>query len=359
MHPCSLLISIPSPRLQRLIVEQAFVLAQELEAAADSAPDGQVIDRCESFLLGNGRDFLRRMLESTLQYPRRRSRKKGGAARICPCGAAGTAQGQRVQNGDDRAGRDRSLAYLFRVPEPVAWGLFVDRILGLEGFLTRQATRLVCLLGGQNSFAAAERLLAECCGWKVSDETDPPGLPGGIHADRRLPGRIAGRRRGLRRAAGDVEFQTDAAKVNTTGGWRDMKIGIFARRERGEPATSAELGRPRLAGADDPGRVRGDRVDRRLRPPLGPMGGPTGDRGTGPRSPSWATAPSGSGTRRRGSSAAAHQILDIYHAAEHISDAGKEPSAKERPPRNDWLEEAAACCCPTVGPGSATTSERR
>ncbi len=41
-------------------------------------------------------------------------------------------------------------------------------------------------------------------------------------------------------AAGDVEFQTDAAKVNTTEGSRDMKIGIFARRERGEPATPAE-----------------------------------------------------------------------------------------------------------------------
>jgi hypothetical protein len=52
---------------QRLVVEQAFALATELEAAADSAPEGQIIDRCESFLLGNGRDFLRRLLESTLQ----------------------------------------------------------------------------------------------------------------------------------------------------------------------------------------------------------------------------------------------------------------------------------------------------
>src|SRR3954467_3953919 len=52
---------------QRLIVEQAYVLAKELESAADSAPNGQVIDRCESYLLGHGRDFLRRVLESTLQ----------------------------------------------------------------------------------------------------------------------------------------------------------------------------------------------------------------------------------------------------------------------------------------------------
>ena len=52
---------------QRLIVEQAFVMAQELETAADSAPEGQVIDRCEAFLLGHGRDSLRRVLEATLQ----------------------------------------------------------------------------------------------------------------------------------------------------------------------------------------------------------------------------------------------------------------------------------------------------
>ena len=63
--------------IQRTIVEQAFVLAQELETAADSAPQGQVIDRCESFLLSRGRDFLRRTLESTLQARAEALEKKG------------------------------------------------------------------------------------------------------------------------------------------------------------------------------------------------------------------------------------------------------------------------------------------
>ena len=52
--------------LQRPIVERALALAQELEATAGSAPDGQVIDRCESLLLGAGREFLRQALEDTL-----------------------------------------------------------------------------------------------------------------------------------------------------------------------------------------------------------------------------------------------------------------------------------------------------
>jgi hypothetical protein len=71
---------------QRLVVEQAFVMAQELETAADSAPEGQVIDRCESFLLGNGRDFLRRVLESTLQSRAEGLEKKGAPPESAPAG---------------------------------------------------------------------------------------------------------------------------------------------------------------------------------------------------------------------------------------------------------------------------------
>ncbi len=50
-------------------------------------------------------------------------------------------------------------------------GAHVDRLLGLDGFLTRQATRPVCLTGGRIAFAAASGMLATCCGWIVSDET--------------------------------------------------------------------------------------------------------------------------------------------------------------------------------------------
>jgi len=42
---------------------------------------------------------------------------------------------------------------------------------------------------------------------------------------------------GFRTAGGDVEFQTDGTMVNTTAGWREMRLSIFARRARGEPAS--------------------------------------------------------------------------------------------------------------------------
>jgi hypothetical protein len=39
-------------------------------------------------------------------------------------------------------------------------------------------------------------------------------------------------------AEGDPELQIDAGKVNTLEGWRDVKVGVFARRQRGEPTTA-------------------------------------------------------------------------------------------------------------------------
>jgi hypothetical protein len=72
--------------LQRLIVERALVLAQGLEATAGSAPTGQIIDRCESFLLDNGRESLRCTLEETLQAQVDDLEKKPRPAGSAPVG---------------------------------------------------------------------------------------------------------------------------------------------------------------------------------------------------------------------------------------------------------------------------------
>jgi hypothetical protein len=44
----------------------------------------------------------------------------------------------------------------------------------------------------------------------------------------------------FRHAEGQAEFQTDATTVNTLEGWHDMKIGVFAKREAGAPATAED-----------------------------------------------------------------------------------------------------------------------
>lgn len=217
-------------------------------------------------------------------------------------------------------------------------GYFADRILGLSGYLTRQATRLVCLLAGQNSFAVAARLLAECCGWKVSDETirrvcqaETPAIAA-FRAD--SPAASAA----FAAAAGDVEFQTDAAKVNTTEGWRDMKIGIFARRERGASATSAEwddrdvpaptlrVGFAAIEPIEDFAprwRQWADRLGITDRTTITVLGDGA----------AWIW---NAATEQFG---ACTQILDIDHAAEHIADAGKALFGEKTPAAAAFLEE--------------------
>jgi len=92
MNPATLDAMTP---LQRLIVERALALAQELEATAGSAPAGQVIDRCESLLLGNGREFLRRALEDTLQSRVDALEKKGHPAGSAPVARPAATRGGR------------------------------------------------------------------------------------------------------------------------------------------------------------------------------------------------------------------------------------------------------------------------
>lgn len=217
-------------------------------------------------------------------------------------------------------------------------GYFADRILGLEGFLTRQATRLICLLGGRNAFAVTEHLLSECCGWSISDERIRQACVAEATriADFRADSPAVAVT--FAEAHGDVEFQSDAAKVNTTGGWRDMKIGIFASRERGAPATSAEwddrdLPRPtnRVAFAaiepiDDFAPHWSEWADR-----LGIT-----DRTTITVLGDGAEWIWNAAMREFGDCS---QILDIYHAAEHISDAGKMLFGNGTPAAAAWLEK--------------------
>ena len=117
-----------------------------------------------------------------------------------------------------------------------------DAKLGIDGFLTVAARRLVCLAGGQRSFEHAEKLLKEFLGWHVSDER----IRQACHAEADL---VASQRTqappGFSPSSGAFEFQTDATKVNTDTGWRDMKIGVFSQRKAG-PASSLDDWKQRL-----------------------------------------------------------------------------------------------------------------
>ena len=228
-------------------------------------------------------------------------------------------------------------------------GAHVDRLLGFERFLTRQATRLACLTGGRVAFAAAAGIITACCGWTVSDETIRlacEGESGRIAEFDATPAAAAK----FTRAAGEVEFQLDGTTVNTAGGWRDMKIGIFARREPAKKATAAEWDSRKLPGPT--ARVAFAAIE-----PIEMFG---------PRIGAWAgrlklTDTAAITTLGDGAAwiwnAAAEQlpgsggVLDIYHACGHISEAGKKLFGERTVAARTWLEEGRAWLLSDGWPG--------
>jgi hypothetical protein len=77
--------------LQALLLEQALLLAQQLEQTAAAAPDGQVLARVEAAAVPAGRELTRRAVEAALQAQAEAAEKKGRRAAAAPAaaGAAG------------------------------------------------------------------------------------------------------------------------------------------------------------------------------------------------------------------------------------------------------------------------------
>jgi hypothetical protein len=61
---------------EALLMEQARLLAQELERTCNQAPDGQVLDQAEGVILKQGREFLRVALQASLQQQAKDVEKK-------------------------------------------------------------------------------------------------------------------------------------------------------------------------------------------------------------------------------------------------------------------------------------------
>jgi len=118
-----------------------------------------------------------------------------------------------------------------------AGGYPLDARVGINGYLTRQAVRLACRAGAQHSFGQAEDLLADWCGWHISAERIRQACHEEARAMAEWQAQNPAATEAFPKATGATEFQTDAVKINTDTGWRDMKIGIFAKRPLGPAAT--------------------------------------------------------------------------------------------------------------------------
>src|ERR1019366_6099312 len=95
-----------------------------------------------------------------------------------------------------------------------------------------------CRLAADLSFAASSEYMHEMLGVDLCAETTRTMVEGHGKKMARFQADDTTSEKAFQEAAGQVEFTTNAGKVNTREeGWKDLKIAVIAKREAGEPST--------------------------------------------------------------------------------------------------------------------------
>jgi hypothetical protein len=226
-----------------------------------------------------------------------------------------------------------------------------DRLLGLDGRLTPRARCMADRAGLSDPFRPAAALLRELAGWSVGAET----LRRYCHEDaaRARAGR-GGRRASpeqFGRAGGDWELHIDAGKVNTPGGYRDVKVAVYGRRGRAGAATSADYEQrdlPAPAARSVVAEVEeAHAFGRRCAAEAGRLGAPGGTLSVLGDGAEWIW------NLAREHFPAAAQVLDVYHGCEWLAKAGRAALGEGEGLRR-WLDGARARL---VGDGYAGVCE--
>lgn len=107
--------------------------------------------------------------------------------------------------------------------------------------VTDHARRVITTVATAWSFDRASAKLAEICSIKLSDDTiERVCQDEGEHARKWLRGGDSPGNalvHGFTKAVGEPEFYSDGLKINTTDGWREMRLNLLQKRERATPAT--------------------------------------------------------------------------------------------------------------------------
>ena len=218
----------------------------------------------------------------------------------------------------------------------------LDARLGVSGFVSPSAQRLLCLAAASWSFDRASANLKEFCGLSACDNTVRSVCQdhGGAMRDWQRDEPKASEP--FRKAGGDVEFQTDGTCVNTTEGWREMRLSIFAKRERGQPTKGRRDWEQRDLPAPH-ARV----IQAAIR--TGDQLGPSWRRMAGRLGLSDTTSVSviADGAKWIWNQAAGHLpgaagVLDIYHASEHLWGAAREQFGEGTGEARAWVHARRA-----------------
>jgi hypothetical protein len=117
----------------------------------------------------------------------------------------------------------------------------VDDVLGLDGRFSQTVQKHCCRLAADVSFAKTSEHLDEMLGVKIAAETVRTMVESHGREMAKFQPKDEATAAAFRQAPGEVEFATDAGKVNTREeGWKDLKIAVISKREAGDPATPDE-----------------------------------------------------------------------------------------------------------------------
>jgi hypothetical protein len=203
-------------------------------------------------------------------------------------------------------------------------GFHTDDLLGLDGSLSPRLQEKFCRLAADVSFATAGEHLASLLGVVLATETIRTYCERKAVAVARWQSSETDSADTFGAAQGQWEFAVDAGKVNTLEhGWRDLKIAVVQKRPAGEAASpdewqSRELpsASARMMWADI---AASKRFRRTWRPRLKRLGlGAMADLHVLGDGASWIWKSADRALT------GCRQTLDIYHACEHIADAGKQ-----------------------------------
>ena len=230
-------------------------------------------------------------------------------------------------------------------------GYHTDGLLGIDGSLSPRLQEKVCRLAADVSFNKTHEHIGSLLGVGVSSET-VRGC-----AERKAAGIARWQKSETDSAAtfakahGQWEFAVDAGKVNTLEkGWRDLKIAVVQKRPAGAPASPTEWQSRELPAAS--ARVMwadiapAKRFRRGWKTRLQRLGlKAMADLHVLGDGASWIWK---SANR---SLTGSHQTLDVYHACEHIADAGKKLFGKDTPAAAAFFERGRSLILEEGWPG--------
>jgi hypothetical protein len=214
----------------------------------------------------------------------------------------------------------------------------LDERLGVRHSMSPQAERLLCLAGASWSFDCSAKYLKELCGLSVSDNTIREVCQKQAGTMAQWQRESAEASQPFQAAKGDVEFTTDGTCVNTWEGWREMRLGIFSKRLPGPPASAEQWSKRELPTAHV--RLAFAAIEKSGR--------------FGKRWSRWAQRLNlrdtacisvlADGARWIWEETAMHfagasEVLDIYHALEHVADTAKVLYGEGTEAAKSWTDQ--------------------